>query len=640
MPAALHRTMQPRLLFLLLLAGLCPAFGQQPVASVKDTLVQLKEVPIRAETFSRSDHGARLFRLDTSRIAMLSSTTLATRLDREAPLFIKSYGPGSLSTLALRGTGAAHTTVLWNGMPLNSPMLGLYDFSLLPGFLLGEVTVQSGGNGCLAGSGAVGGAIFIDPVQDTLKGHQVSLLAGGGSFGEMFGGAGYRYTNGKVTTQTRFYHQQALNNFRFRNLNGEMQQQSHACFSQYGFSHDTRLGTAAQHLDLHAWYLKNRREIPPLMLSRFSEQEQEDASLRFVAKWAQQFRRFAFHIRAGLIREDITYADGLARIDDHSRATTLQGDAGMAFKLNEHLRIEAEAAWTEAWAAVPHYATEARMQQQTLALKTVWEHRSINTYIALREGFFNGEALPFLPSGGFRVSLHRNWSVRGDAAAVYRVPTLNDRYWNPGGNAQLLPEEGYNTAMALQWTGSSGALQWSLDPGLFYSALKNAIVWLPGSEGYFKAINLHHIRSKGFEAQARLDWSHRETKLSLRFTPVYTISEITETSESLAEALHKQLIYTPRILYKTQVSLQHKAWSLRYYHNYTGFRYTTLDHSHSLEPFQLSEAVAGWQGNLFGHSTTATLTVRNLFNESYQVIAWRAMPGRSVSLGVMVEMGR
>lgn len=632
--------MQRYLLFCVFMLSLQNLFAQGDVRVAADTLVHLREVEVEAQSFRRSDHGARIFQLDTSAIAMLSCNSLAGRLDREAPLFIKSYGPGSLSTLSLRGTGAAHTAVLWNGLPLNSPMLGLYDFSLLPGFLLGDVSIQSGGNGPLAGSGAVGGAIFMNPVWDTVQGHRITMLGGIGSFGEMQYGTGYRFTNGVVTTQTRIYHQKASNNFRYNNFNGEMLRQPHAGFSQIGFSHDTRFGNARHHLDLHAWYLENHREIPPLMVSRYSGQVQDDASLRLSARWGRSVGNLNYHLRGGLVREQIRYADPVAGIDNKSTANTYQFDAGIAYRFSRHLHVEGEVAWTESCAEVEQYAKEAAQSQQTLTLKAVWDQQRIRSYLALRESFFQGGALPVLPSAGLNLTLHRDWILRADVAAVYRIPTMNDRFWNPGGNPDLRPEQGFNTSMALQWSRSAGAFRWSMDPGIFYSELQNAIVWLPGKEGYFRANNLHRIHSRGIEAQARLEWSRRTTLISLRFIPVYTLAEIAETGADMASALNKQLVYTPRLIYKTQLLLQKGPWSLRYYHNYTGYRYTTPDHSHSLDPFQLCEVVAGWEGSLFGYATTATLTVRNLYNEQYQVIAWRAMPGRSVSAGLKINLYR
>ena len=148
----------------------------------QDSSVWLRAVDIQSSRFDFSDVSMSMQILDTSTLSKLNATTLADRLSRESALFVKSYGSGSLSTISIRGTGAAHSAVLWNGISLNSPMLGLYDFSLLPMFLLDDVKVQAGGNGPLVGSGGVGGAIFMDANLDFRKRMQVKLFSTFGSF--------------------------------------------------------------------------------------------------------------------------------------------------------------------------------------------------------------------------------------------------------------------------------------------------------------------------------------------------------------------------------------------------------------------------------------------------------------------------
>ncbi|MBP6512026.1 MAG: Plug domain-containing protein, partial [Bacteroidia bacterium] len=96
----------------------------------QDSSVWLRAVDIQSRRFDFSDVSMSIQSLDTSTLSKLNATTLADRLNRESALFVKSYGSGSLSTVSIRGTGAAHSAVLWNGISLNSPMLGLYDFSL------------------------------------------------------------------------------------------------------------------------------------------------------------------------------------------------------------------------------------------------------------------------------------------------------------------------------------------------------------------------------------------------------------------------------------------------------------------------------------------------------------------------------
>ena len=57
------------------------------------------------------------------------SGSMAQVLSRNSNVFIKSYGRATLSTASFRGTSPSHTQVTWNGMKLNSPMLGMVDFS-------------------------------------------------------------------------------------------------------------------------------------------------------------------------------------------------------------------------------------------------------------------------------------------------------------------------------------------------------------------------------------------------------------------------------------------------------------------------------------------------------------------------------
>ncbi|MBO7314452.1 MAG: Plug domain-containing protein, partial [Alistipes sp.] len=51
--------------------------------------------------------------------------SMADVLTFRSSVFVKSYGRATLSTVAFRGTSPSHTQVLWNGLRINSPMLGM-----------------------------------------------------------------------------------------------------------------------------------------------------------------------------------------------------------------------------------------------------------------------------------------------------------------------------------------------------------------------------------------------------------------------------------------------------------------------------------------------------------------------------------
>ena len=116
------------------------------------------------------------------RVVMHVRSSRAAR--NESPIFIKSYGLGSLATTSFRGGSASHTAILWNGFNLGSPMNGQLDLSLVPVSLANNVSIQYGGAGALWGSGAVGGAILLNSEPEFDQGLTVDA-------GTAFGSARY-----------------------------------------------------------------------------------------------------------------------------------------------------------------------------------------------------------------------------------------------------------------------------------------------------------------------------------------------------------------------------------------------------------------------------------------------------------------
>ena len=100
-------------------------------------------------------------KLDTIILKSKSTATLSDLLIQHSPVFIKTYGPGGVSTASFRGTTASHTLVLWNGFQLNAPTLGQVDFSTIPVFLVDDVSLNWG-SGTSSNSGGLGGSVNID----------------------------------------------------------------------------------------------------------------------------------------------------------------------------------------------------------------------------------------------------------------------------------------------------------------------------------------------------------------------------------------------------------------------------------------------------------------------------------------------
>ena len=55
----------------------------------------------------------------------------------------------------------------------------------------------------------------------------------------------------------------------------------------------------------------------------------------------------------------------------------------------------------------------------------------------------DNEFVPFTFSLGNNYKIFKWLTARASVSKVYRIPTMNDLYWTPGGNPNLLPESGY-----------------------------------------------------------------------------------------------------------------------------------------------------------------------------------------------------
>jgi iron complex outermembrane receptor protein len=142
---------------------------------------QLHEVQVNA-TRRMKDAGVQQTILDTTVLHQNIALSMSEILTQHSTLFIKSYGRATESTAEFRGTSPSHTQVLWNGMKINSPMLGTVDFSTIPSYFIDNVRLLHGASSLTVTDGGMGGAVDMQTLPLFNQGYAVQYIQGIGSY--------------------------------------------------------------------------------------------------------------------------------------------------------------------------------------------------------------------------------------------------------------------------------------------------------------------------------------------------------------------------------------------------------------------------------------------------------------------------
>ena len=143
----------------ILIALLCagPALAQRDSTA---RTVDIERVEI-AGVRPMKEIGVQRTVLDSAILRENITSSLADALSSGSTIFIKSYGRATLATASFRGTAPSHTQVTWNGMKMNSPMLGQVDFSLIPSYFVDGASIYHGASSVGITGGGLGGAITL-----------------------------------------------------------------------------------------------------------------------------------------------------------------------------------------------------------------------------------------------------------------------------------------------------------------------------------------------------------------------------------------------------------------------------------------------------------------------------------------------
>ena len=674
-------------------------------ARLNRRLHRLGEVRVRAIGPERFAVGSTRTELDSAVLAQYRGSSLAEVLLARTPLALKYYGPGQLATIALRGTSAQHTAVLWNGLNIMLPTLGQTDFALLPVGASTRVSIQPGPAAALYGSGAVGGAVLLDAAPDWRAGQHGSAQLDAGSFGLFGSNVEMRAASAAVAVRVAASYREARNNYAYQvqEARGPVRYtlQNAALRYQWSFSPDLawRVGRAGE-LTAAAWLTDTDREIQSGTGITGTQARERDKSARLTLGYRHLTALGQWSGRAAWFEDVLNYRDGGAPSKSRVRTTQAQAEHTAALGLRGSLRLGVEAqhfaAVVDGYGAAPI----AENRAAAFALLRYDPRPTLRLSANLRQAALPAGLAPLTPTLGVEWDLlpapaanligaeaaasadaaaapevgglmpveaasalkakeliSRNspvqsaahspihpfthsLTVKASAARSYRAPTLNERYWRPGGNPDLRPESGfgYEAGLRHRLAGRPGT---TLETELtaFRQEVDDWVQWLPSTRtGIWSPRNLRRVRSQGLEIGTTLRQHRGRYTGSAQVAYHFTDTRKTQGAPEDSDPVGVQLAFVPQ--HQASISTDHRwrGWMASSTLVFTSFRYINASGEVFLPGTALLGATLG--RTLPGPAGTRLLLLvqaHNLLGQAYESYPGRPAPPRSAGGSLRID---
>lgn len=631
---------------LFLLTGLCPVHAQPT-----EPTGQHKLNSIVIQTRSSFLPGTFVMQRDSIRSVQQSQFNLGQYLATEPSVNIKQYGPAGIGSPAFRGTGAGHTQVYWNGIPINSPLLGQSDLSLgTVGMFDGIQTIYGAGS-LNYGAGGFGGALLLNSFNQLSLAQKLALSAQveAGSFNNFRGMGQVGVRSKRFSSTTKFLYHQGKNDFPFQSGNSpSIRRTEHSAVNQLSALQQFQWDVGPRHkpLTFQTWVSSMDRELPPAEFASNLSEYQKDQSIRSQLGWKSNVRGQATEIQLAHNYETLDYRQELTGLESESAFH------GLTLRLHGHTYIEdGKKKLIDGW-GIQIGADRALFSNRSLPLtegrgtfhlkSRLFKRYKLEIISLIRESW-QGNRLS-LPFGTITTSWspHQRHSFHANVSRNQRFPTLNDRYWDPGGNPDLLPESGYGTEIGWLFHPGPNYMPGNLFGKLHLNAFANLvnqwIQWIPGTGSVWTPQNVHQVGNLGGEVFVEL--RKKMGPWAFDLTAAYTIVRSQSLSSEIPNdnSVGNQLIYTPVHRANLRLSASFKGWSFVAQEALNGRSYITRDNQSWLPGYALANLRLGKSLQATNSQFELYAAVNNIFNVNYRTVAARPMPRRNFNLGLRMNL--
>lgn len=575
---------------------------------------------VRITAYSRT----KFSELGRSRVGFETTVDIGSGVEllESQGFFMKQYGVSGSTTVGRRGADATQTQVVWNGLPVNNPMLGMSDFYNQNIWSMDRVELVEGGSSTLVGSGSVGGTLYLNQHPHFYSGSNIQVFSENGQYGRNNQMLRAHVGAARLYSSTTLSRRVNANRFGFFDPIWMTERvMDHAANSQLGWNQHLALQSKTQgqwQISLKAEQLQSKRNLGQQWGREKSLGTQQDQIFRWSFETQSKTPWGLFLMRLGQTSNAIQFEDGYTTMvhwdSSQSRAQHLQLEYHWS---HESWELMAGQDGIRVLAQTPFYQQEMGYWASFIAL-----NRSTNEWnISVQSRLEWVERLPTFSFSGERQLQFT--TLKFNVHSSFRRPTFNDLYWNSGLMPNLVPEKGFGAEI-------SGIKKWQeanllLAGTLYARELDNPIVWLPSSTAFWQAQNLYRSQFVGFQIHSR--WEKGKFRWTNRWDAVRSWVWMDPTQ---AKAL--QQMFVPNWNGTSAWLYKHDAMHIVLRANFTGARFVQTDNQVSLPSYTLWELSGNYQ---IPHSNWLVgLGSENLSNSNYQNMPGRPMAPRLIYFSI------
>ncbi len=588
----------------------------------------------------RSDNGsesiAPAYSLRSSDFIKQNVSDITSVIRRLPGVALRDYGgAGGMKTISVRGMGSQHVGLAFDGLLLPENMSGQIDFQQLPFSEISSLSLSAAGIGSIfqpARSLSKASVLSVETVSDNVS----EVVFGIGSWGLLSPSGRFAFGKDDVSASVQGGFSRADNDYPFTVDNGAATHEERRANSKsvQGYANANVLWRIKDGMMLKSMvrWSGNDRELPG-MVRLYSNDNDERLRDRTALAQTQLTTSLApkwwlkTAVRCHFSCQD--YHNGLPSGGIRSEKYTQNeyyATASLLFRPIESLAFSYSADyWHNTLATTLKANPNPKRNSFLQSFSAKWENERVSLLGQMLNSNIDGKH-DFSPALGvsYKPFVQNDLRISLMLKSAFRMPSMQELYYFHYGHQNLRPEKSRQLNLGMVWQkGETNILA-----NLYINNVEDKIIGIPFNMFVWRYLNLSEVRGRGLDLQANTTWDV-DKRHSISLMGNYNLQSMKEHLDD-AEHESRQIAYMP--LHSGSATL---AWD----NPWIGMSATSFaasetwatneHHAGTRVPGYMELAMSVYKSiAVRNRELNMSLTVQNLFDHRYCIVANYPMPGR------------